>query len=71
MSCKSGAKTWKIIGVYWYSRKSCKPFETDEKLKVAKQATSKTSFLPYQAQNSVLCWQPSYQEHEGDYNTND
>ena len=46
MSCKSGAKTWKIMGVYWYSRKSHKPFETDEKLKVAKQATSKTSFLP-------------------------
>ena len=40
--------------VYWYSRKSHKPFETDEKLKVAKQATSKTSFLPYQAQSSVL-----------------
>ena len=40
--------------VYWYSRKSHKPFETDEKLKVAKQPTSKTSFPPYQAQSSVL-----------------
>ena len=37
------------MGVYWYSRKSHKQFETDQKLKVAKQATSKTSFLPYQA----------------------
>ena len=37
------------MGVYWYSRKSHKPFETDQKLKVAKQATSKTSFIPYQA----------------------
>ena len=56
MSCKSGAKTWKIMGVYWYTRKSHKPFETDEKLKVAKQASSKTSFLPFQAQSSVLWW---------------
>ena len=52
-------KTFVWIGrvrgrVYWYTRKFHKPFETDEKLKVAKQATSKTSFLPYQAQSSVL-----------------
>ena len=51
MSCKSAAKTLKIMGVYWYTRKSHKPFETDVKLKVAKQATSKTSFLPYQPQS--------------------
>ena len=65
MSCKSGAKTWKIMGVYWYSRKSHKPFGNDKKLKVAKQATSKTSFLPYQAQSSVWWRQPSYQKTMG------
>ena len=30
------------MGIYGYTRKYHKPFETDEKLKVAKQATSKT-----------------------------
>ena len=34
------------MGVYWYTRKSHEPFETDEKLILAKQATSKPSFLP-------------------------
>ena len=38
MSCKSIAKTWKIMGVYCYTRKSHEPFGTDEKLIVAKQA---------------------------------
>ena len=42
------------MGVYCYTRKSHEPFETDEKLKVAKQATSKTSCLTYQAQSSVF-----------------
>ena len=65
MSCKSGANTWKIVAVYWYSRRSHKLFETDQKFKVAKQATSKTSFLPYQAQSWVLWWQPSYQKTMG------
>ena len=54
MSCKSGAKTSKIMGIYGYTRKYHKPFETDEKLKVAKQGTSKTPFLPYKCQSSVL-----------------
>ena len=46
MSCKSGAKTRKIIEIYQYTRKSRKQFETDEKLKVAKQASSKHLFQP-------------------------
>ena len=65
MSCTSGAKTCKIMGVYRYTSKYHKPFETDEKLKVAKQTSSKTSFAPYQAQSSVLWWQPSYQQTMG------
>ena len=40
MSCKSDATTWKIMGVYSYSKKSHKPFESNEKLKVWKKATS-------------------------------
>ena len=71
MSCNSGAKTWKIMGVYCYTRKSHEPFETDEKLIVAKQATSKTSCLTYQAQSSVLWWQPTYQKNDGVYDMND
>ena len=53
------------MGVYWYTKKKHKPFETDEKLKLAKQPTSKTSFLPYQTQSSVLWWQPLYENTMG------
>ena len=44
----------KMMGVYWYTRKSHKLFKTDGKLKVAKQATRKTCFLPYLVKSSVL-----------------
>ena len=65
MSCKSGAKTRKIIEIYQYTRKSRKQFETNEKLKVAKQATSKASFPAFQAQSSVLWCHTSYQKTMG------
>ena len=71
MSCKSGAKTWKVVGVYWYSRKSHKPFETDQKLKVAKQATSKHIFYPIPGSTFSIVVTAIVPKNDGDYDMND
>ena len=58
MCSKSGAKTYKIgtLG------KSHNLYETTEKMKMAKQATTKTSFVAQSgSKRSVLWWQPSYE----------
>ena len=71
MSCTSGAKTSKIMRIHWYTRKYDKPFETDEKLKVAKQATTKTSFLTLSSSKISILVIAILPKNEGDYDTND
>ena len=51
--------------------KSHKPYETTEKMKMAKQATTKTSFLTLSGSKISILVTAILPKNEGDYNTSD
>ena len=51
--------------------KSQKPYETTEKMKMAKQAPTKTSFLTLSASKISIVVTAILPKNEGDYHTND
>ena len=51
--------------------KSHKAYETTEKMKMAKQATTKTSFLTLYGSKISIVVTAILPNNEGDYNTND
>ena len=51
--------------------KSHKPYETTEKMKMAKQATTKTSFLTISGSKISVVVTAILAKNEGDYDTND
>ena len=51
--------------------KSHKPNETTEKMKMAKQATTKTSFLTLSGSKISIVVTAILPKHKGDYDTND
>ena len=51
--------------------KSHKPYETTEKMKMAKQATTKTSFLTLSGSKISIVVTAILPKNDGDYNAND
>ena len=51
--------------------KSHKPYETTEKIKMAKQAKIKTSFLPLSGSKISILVTAILPKNEGEYNTNE
>ena len=71
MFSKSGAKTKNNEGSISTVGKSQKPYETTDKMKMVKQATSKTSFFTLSGSKNTIVVTTILPKNEGDYNTND
>ena len=69
---KVGCQDWKNnVGSTGTLEKSHKPFENEKKMKVAKQATTKKSFLTLSNSEISFAMTAIVPKDEGDYDVND
>ena len=59
------------MGSFGTVEETQKPYETDDKMKMAKQDTTKTSFLTLSASNISIVVTDIAPKTEGDYDVND
>ena len=57
--------------MFWYSRRTKKPYETDEKIEMANRDTTKKSFLTLCGSEISILVTGILPKTEGDYDVND